>query len=306
MELEEFNCHFSDEITQKIKLFARRALLSAGYDCLIVEEKENKKRAFCTHCKKWVEIPEDNRHTGSPQYIRKRGYQGVKYAGFEKGKIQICKSCRKRLNVYHAWRLDLGQLNVALSISIWQKSRIDKQAITMRRIEVNRSFSTKEIVKDTFVEMERYLFRMGKKTLRTKKRIYFYPTGESNYRAAEYGFVKSIKDRAAYNFSFTSIDPIAGEYFMDMTGFDHAIANTPFQYCSYKLVDLSSYQGRCGFDKGYPELLVQYLDLYSTRPWVEILIKNRLSSLIEEKLRDGEFRNVIDWRSSSIGRAVRK
>ena len=69
MELEEFNRHFSDEITKKIKLFARRALLSACYDCLIVEDKENKKRAFCTHCKKWVEIPEDNRHTGSPQYI---------------------------------------------------------------------------------------------------------------------------------------------------------------------------------------------------------------------------------------------
>lgn len=306
MELEEFNRHFSDEITKKIKLFARRALLSACYDCLIVEDKENKKRAFCTHCKKWVEIPEDNRHTGSPQYIRKCKYNGDQFAGSEPGKIQTCPSCRKSYNVYHAWRLDLSQLNAAISISIWQKSRIDKQAITMRRIEVNRSFSTKAIVQDTFVEMERYLFRMGEKTLRTKKIIYFHPLPESKYRAVEGGFVKSIKDRAAYNFPFSRMDPLAGEYFMDMTGFDHAIANTPFQYCSYKLVELSGYQQRHGFNQGYPEFLVQYLDLYSAKPWVEILIKNRLSELVAEKVRGKGFPNVIDWRATSIGRAVRR
>ena len=72
MTNKEFSSHFSDTFTPEIKSFGRETLLKEGFDCLIVTDKEDKEKAYCTHCKKWVKIPGDNLHSGSPRTAWRR------------------------------------------------------------------------------------------------------------------------------------------------------------------------------------------------------------------------------------------
>lgn len=307
MELEEFNRHFSDAYTQDIKRFARRALLSAGFDCLIVPDKENKSQAYCTHCGKMVSIPENNKHTGSPRYLRRLYYYGSEKIDLVRSpdKIQMCPACKNKYSVYHEWRMDMSSLNGTISISIWAKSKIDKNAITMRRIEIDRSYFNDTKSTDRYHEVERYLFRPGEKALRTKDQAMFYSWAGREYdNTKRSGFIKNVVDRAAYTFSFANPDPIQGNYFMDMSSFEHAIKDTPYQYCVYKKLDLSHYDVQRGFMEGYPELLVQYIELFSKCPWVEVLVKNGMENIIEDKLQSKAYPNILNWRAKSLARAI--
>ena len=96
MYIEEFHRHFSNEYTKEIKRFVRRAILASGMDCLVAQDRENKRKAYCTHCGKVVEIPENNRHTGSPQYLRKMHYRGYGDVACDPGKIQTCPLCMNK------------------------------------------------------------------------------------------------------------------------------------------------------------------------------------------------------------------
>lgn len=306
MYIEEFHHHFSDEYTKEIKRFTRRAILASGMDCLVVQDRENKRKAYCTHCGKVVEIPENNRHTGSPQYLRKMHYRGYGDVACDPGKIQTCPLCMNKYNVYHEWRMDLSALDGTVSISIWAKSKIDKTAITMRRIEVDRRYFNGKVDNYRYREVERYLFRPGEKALRMKNETNFYTWAKWENVDTNWKFVKVIKDRAANCYSPINPDPLKGSYFMDMNSFKRAIKDTEYQYCEYKELDLSNFFAQKGFKERYPDLLVQYIDLFSRSQWVEVLIKNGMGRIIEEKLRNKAYPRILNWRAKRLARAVFK
>lgn len=148
-----------------------------GFDYLIVTDREDKEKAYCTHCKKTVKIPGNNLHTGSPRNAWRRERDACCHAGYmsmpeeelqrrkriEARKIMKCPSCGCMLHVYHQWRMDMGQLDGTASISVWAKSKVDPSAVVMRRIEINRDFGNDpdHVVKDEYIEAERYLFRIA-------------------------------------------------------------------------------------------------------------------------------------------------
>ena len=145
MSAAEFAGHFANGFTKEIKDFATESILKEGFDCLIVTDREDKEKAFCTHCKKWVKIPGDNLHTGSPRYLREEekrnayychaGYGGIpeeehrRRLEIRNRKIKKCPSCGFNFNVYHQWRMDMGQLDGTVSISVWAKSKADPAAV---------------------------------------------------------------------------------------------------------------------------------------------------------------------------------
>ena len=292
MTKSEFARHFSKAYTDEIKSFAKRAFWGSGDNYLIVKDKENKRRAFCTYCKKWVNIPEDNKHKDSVR----------------------CPYCGYSFTVMHVWRNSLYNLENTISLSVWEKSKVEPGAIVMRRIEVWRDFgftSTRKVpVLDVYMEAERYLFRPGKKALRMKyTRLYGEFTKHSDDWTKHHQtmFIKTVKDRAANSYSFMNPDPLHGWYFMDMDSFVKAIQGTPYQYCAYNLIDLGESYFMMGVSGTfYPERLVQYLDLFSTRPWVEILVKNGLANIVAEKIQGECYAGTINWAGKTIAQAVKR
>ena len=292
MTKSEFARHFSKSYTDEIKSFAKRAFWGSGDNYLIVKDKENKSRAFCTYCKKWVKIPENNKHKDSVR----------------------CPYCGYSFTVMHVWRNSLYNLENTISLSVWEKSKVEPGAIVMRRIEVWRDFGftcgRKEPVKDVYMEAERYLFRPGQKAVRLKyTRLYgeFSKHREDWTKHRQTLFIKTVKDRAANSYSFMNPDPLHGWYFMDMDSFEKAIQGTPFQYCAYRLIPLGeSYLmiGTSGIF--YPEHLVEYLDLFSTRPWVEILVKNGMANIVAEKIQGECYTGTINWGGKTIAQAVKR
>lgn len=323
MTNKEFSSHFSDSFTAEIKSFGRETLLKEGFDCLIVTDKEDKEKAYCTHCKKWVKIPGDNLHTGSPRSIQRREYREYCcHAGYsmiseselqrrkdiEERKSQTCPECGWKLSVYHQWRMDMSCLDGVVSISVWDKSRVDPAAVVMRRIEISRHYGNdgKNIVKDTFIEAERFLFRMGHKTVRQNcVAVMFSKKSEKWYTGKK--FVKSVRDSAFRQTNFAYYDKVEGHYRMNVGSLLRATDGTPYQYLfdgggSNYLSCYDQYEYR----ESYPLYVVNYMDLYSLRPWIEVLIKNGMENLVLEHIRGKGCRGAICWGAKTIKSAVKR
>ena len=322
MSTVEFAGHFANGFTKEIKDFATESILKEGYDCLIVTDREDKEKAFCTHCKKWVKIPGNNLHTGSPRYLREEekrnaydchaGYGGMPEEEIERRKkiqdhkIKECPSCGHAYNVYHQWRMDMGWLDGTVSISVWAKSKVDPAAVVMRRIEISRHFggSAEDVVKDTFVEAERYLFRMGHKTIRQKSEADWSNKRQRMIRRKR--FVKRIADRAQCSSNTMWTDYVGGHYRMDVHSLLEAVTGTPYQYLLYNGGSYVNHYDRYAFRDSYPLYIVNYMDLYSLHPWVELLIKNGMDNMVMDHIRKRGCANAICWGAKTIKSAVRR
>ena len=335
MTKKEFAGHFSDAFTPEIKAFGRETLLKEGFDCLIVTDREDKEKAYCTHCKKWVKIPGDTIHTGSPRSIqateRRRYYNrccshGVwakteetiemeraeeeRRKAIEERKLAVCPECGLRFNVYHQWRMDMGQLDGTVSISVWANSKVDPAAVVMRRIEIKRNYGNDDepVVEDTYKEAERYLFRMGHKTVRQNCRaLKCREDPETNGWRYVYvkKFIKSISDRAVRQ-SIMWTDYIKGNYRMDIGSLQAAIRGTPYDYLfkgeNGYIRNYRSYEYR----EGYPLHTVRLMDLYSLHPWIEVLIKNGMDNIVMDHLRGEGCVSAICWRAKTLKSAVKR
>lgn len=337
MTNKEFSSHFSDTFTPEIKSFGRETLLKEGFDCLIVTDKEDKEKAYCTHCKKWVKIPGDTIHTGSPKSIQaaeRREYNmhcchgawGMTEADIElekadeerretikKRKYAWCPECKNRYNVYHQWRMDMSQLDGTVSISIWAKSKVEPGAVVMRRIEIERNYGNGDepVVKDTYTEAERYLFRMGKKTVRQECRprrewVFVNKTGTWRKVKRQRRFIKSIIDRAVRQSTVMWSDYVKGHYRMNIASLKTAIRNTPYQYLfTGKSNYIRNYE-HYPYRESYPLYTVNLMDLYSLRPWVELLLKNGMENIVIDHVRKIGHSGAICWGAKSIKSAVKR
>lgn len=325
MTNKEMNMHFTEKFTKKIKEFARMAFYVAGLDCLIVPDKEDKEKAYCTHCRKWVTIPGNNRHTGSPEYLRRHRHE-LYYRSEEKkehddaGKVQKCPNCGKELNIYHGWRMYLDKLNATISISVFEKSKTEPGAITMRRIEVSRRFKDVDkngkfifghMIEDKYLDAERYLFRMGEKAIRQKRTCltYEYAYGFKKRCKHKYFFIKRINDVAAYTYSYVRGDPVRGEYYLDIQSFIEAIKQTPYQYlipADEDIQDLFDISRPGKFRIGYPIHLVKLLNMYSMHPWIELMNKNGMKKIIEDRLQGEGCFGGINWAAKTAKSAFKK
>ena len=323
MTNKEFSSHFSDSFTAEIKSFGREALLKEGFDCLIVTDKEDKEKAYCTHCKKWVKIPGDNLHTGSPKtaWRRERDSQYCTAAylcipeeerqrrmAIKERKNAVCPSCKFKLSVYHQWRMDMGQLDGTVSISVWAKSKVDSAAVVMRRIEIERYYGNDadHIVKDTFREAERYLFRMEHKTVRQKCNVERWSKKNKRwYTGKEY--VNSIRDSAFRQSNFAYYDKVEGHYRMNVGSLLSATDGTQYQYL-FQGGDRNylNHYDKYEFRDSYPLYVVNYMDLYSRHPWIELLIKNGMDNLIIDHIRGEGCRGGINWAAKNIKNAVKR
>jgi len=326
MTNKEFASHFSDTFTPEIKAFGREALLKEGMDCLIVTDRGDKEKAYCTHCKKMVKIPGDNMHTGSPRnaWRREREQSCYCHAGYgmipeaelqrrkeiARRKEQTCPECGWKLSVYHQWRMAMSQLNGTVSISVWEKSKVDPGAVVMRRIEIFRSYGndTESIVKDTFTEAERYLFRMGHKTVRQNCHCL-----ETKYKNGKWStrrirkFVKSIRDSAFRQSNSFYYDHLEGRYRMNIGSLLRAIKDTPYQYLFQggERNYLNHYD-QYEFRSSYPLHTVNYMDLYSLHPWIELLIRNGMDNLVIDHIRGKGCKGAICWAAKNIKSAVKR
>ena len=337
MTNKDFSSHFSDKFTPGIKAFGKKALLIEGFDCLIVTDREDKEKAYCTHCKKWVTIPANTVHTGSPKSIQaaeRRNYNmhcchgawGMTEAGIEKEKAKkerrlaienrkhaICPVCKNTYEVYHQWRMNMSQLDGYISLSVWDKSKTEPGAVVMRRIEILREYGngTEPVVTDTYRDAERYLFRMGHKTVRQNcvpwvKYRDVWCKGEWRKVKQQKFFVKSIIDRAVRQSTVMWSDYVHGHYCMDVGSLKAAIRGTPYKYLfngkqSY-LKNYRQYEWR----DGYPLYVVALMDLYSLHPWVELLLKNGMENIVINHIRRTGCKNAICWAAKSIKSAVKR
>ena len=337
MTNKEFSSHFSDTFTPEIKAFGRETLLKEGFDCLIVTDKEDKEKAYCTHCKKWVKIPGDTIHTGSPKSIQaaeRREYNrhcchgawGMTEGDIElekadeerrlaikRRKYALCPECGHTFNVYHQWRMDMSQLDGTVSISIWAKSKVEPGAVVMRRIEIERNYGNGDepVVKDTYKEAERYLFRMGKKTVRQNcnpKGHWGYDENKGWYlkKPGKYrSFIKSIIDRAVRQSTVMWSDYVKGHYRMNIASLKTAIRNTPYQYLfTGKSNYIRNYE-HYPYRESYPLYTVNLMDLYSLHPWVELLLKNGMENIVMDHVRKIGHSGAICWGAKSIKSAVK-
>lgn len=325
MTNKEFSSHFSDTFTPEIKAFGRETLLKEGFDCLIITDKEDKEKAYCTHCKKWVKIPGDNLHTGSPRNAWRRereescychsGYAMIPEAELQRRKDikarkeKTCPECGYTFNVYHQWRMAMSQLDGTVSISVFDKSKVQPDAVVLRRIEINREYGNDaaHVVKDTFEEAERYLFRMGHKTVRQK--CHYLETKYKNgaWRSRKIRkFVKSIRDSAFRQTSFIYYDKVEGHYRMDVGSLLKATDDTPYQYLFQESDNYISCYDKYEHRVSYPLYVVNYMDLYSLHPWIELLIKNGMENLVMEHIRGNGCKGAICWSAKSIKSAVER
>ena len=338
MTNKEFSSHFSDTFTPEIKAFGRETLLKEGFDCLIVTDKEDKEKAYCTHCKKWVKIPGDTIHTGSPksiqaaerrEYNRHCCHHGVwgmtegdielekadeeRRQAIKRRKYALCPECGHTFNVYHQWRMDMSQLDGTVSISIWAKSKVEPGAVVMRRIEIERNYGNGDepVVQDTYKEAERYLFRMGKKTVRQECRprrewVFVNKTGIWRKVKRQRRFIKSIIDRAVRQSTVMWNDYIKGHYRMNIASLKTAIRNTPYQYLfTGKRNYIRNYE-HYPYRESYPLYTVNLMDLYSLRPWVELLLKNGMENIVIDHVRKIGHSGAICWGAKSIKSAVKR
>ena len=338
MTNKEFSSHFSDSFTEEIKSFGRETLLKEGFDCLIVTDKEDKEKAYCTHCKKWVKIPGDTIHTGSPKSIQaaeRRRYNNrcchgtwglteeliemeraekKRREAIEERKLAVCPECGFRFNVYHRWRMNMGQLDGTVSISVWAKSKVDPAAVVMRRIEIKRNYRNSEepVIEDTYREAERYLFRMGHKTIRQNcrpLRHYEYDK-KTGWKCIEAGrkkfFVKNIIDRAVRQSNVMWTDYIKGHYRMNIGSLKAAIRETPYYYLfkgeNGYIRNFQSYEYR----ESYPLHTVRLMDLYSLHPWIEVLIKSGMDNIVMDHLRGEGCGGAICWGAKTLKSAVKR
>lgn len=338
MTNKEFSSHFSDTFTPEIKSFGRETLLKEGFDCLIVTDKEDKEKAYCTHCKKWVKIPGDTIHTGSPKSIQaaeRREYNrhcchavwGMTEGDIElekadeerrlaikRRKYALCPECGCTFNVYHQWRMDMSQLDGTVSISIWAKSKVEPGAVVMRRIEIERNYGNGDepVVKDTYREAERYLFRMGKKTVRQNcnpRGHWAYDKNKGWYlkkAGRNRSFIKSIIDRAMKQSTVMWSDYVKGHYRMNIASLKTAIRNTPYQYLFTGIRNYIRNYEHYPYREGYPLYTVNLMDLYSLHPWVELLLKNGMENIVIDHVRKIGHSGAICWGAKSIKSAVKR
>ena len=338
MTNREFASHFSDKFTPEIKAFGKETLLTEGFDCLIVTDKEDKEKAYCTHCKKWVKIPANTIHTGSPKSIQAaerryynmhccHGAWGMTEAEIEiekaaeelreikkKRKYAWCPECKKKYNVYHQWRMDMSQLDGTVRISIWAKSKVEPDAVVMRSINIERNYGNGDepVVKDTYKEAERYLFRMGKKTVRQNcnpKGHWEYDENKGWYlkKPGKYrSFIKSIIDRAVRQSTVMWTDYIKGHYRMDITSLKAAIRKTPYYYLFNGRSNYIDHYKSYEYRENYPIYAVGLMNLYSLHPWIELLIKNSMLNIVIDHIRGEGCSQAICWGAKSIKSAVKR
>ncbi len=324
MTNKEFSGHFSDAFTPEIKAFAKDTLLKEGFDCLIVTDRNDKEKAYCTHCKKMVKIPADNLHAGSPRYAWRRSkIQGCWHGAYgipeeelqrrediKARKEMRCPCCGNMLTVYHQWRMAMSQLDGTVSITVWDKSKVEPGAVVMRRIEIYRHYGNdaKRVIQDTFTEAERYLFRMGHKTVRQNCNYVTYKFKDDKwiYRRTR-KFVKSIRDSAFRQSNSMYYDRVQGHYRMDIGTLLKAIQDTPYQYLFQggERNYLNHYD-RYEFRTSYPLYTVSYMDLYSLHPWIELLIRNGMENLVIDHIRGRGCQGAICWAAKTIKSAVKR
>lgn len=325
MTNKEFSSHFSDKFSPEIKSFGRETLLKEGFDCLIVTDKEDKEKAYCTHCKKWVKIPGDNLHSGSTRTAWRRerdshyctaAYLNIpeeelrRREAYKARKEATCPSCKYTLSVYHQWRMDMSQLDGTVSITVFAKSKVQPDAVVLRRIEIYREYGNDagHVVKDTFSEEERYLFRMGRKTVRQKCHYL-----ETKYKNGKWSsryirkFVNSIRDSAFRQSNFAYYDKVEGHYRMNIGTLLDAIEGTPYQYLfAGGERNYLNHYNQYEFRDSYPLYVVSYMDLYSLHPWIELLIKNGMDNLVIDHIRGKGCKGGINWAAKSIKSAVKR
>ena len=190
----------------------------------------------------------------------------------------------------------------------------------MRRIEVSRRFKDvgkngkihfAHMIEDQYLDAERYLFRMGKKAIRQKRTclVSEYTYGFKKKRRPKYFFIKRINDAAGYTDNYMRGDPVRGEYYFDIESFAEAIKKTPYQYLfstDESIWDEFDITRPGKFRIGYPIHLVKLLNMYSMHPWIELMKKNGMGNIIEDRLQgEGSF-GGINWAAKTAKTAFKK
>ena len=110
-------------------------------------------------------------------------------------------------------------------------------------------------------------------------------------------FDRKLNDVAfrSENGGFGASQWFRGNCYNCMDSFNEAIIGTHLQYCQAGALDLDVYRTRDKLN------LIHYIDLYLKHPWVEMLIKMHLKSLIEDYIKSHDYavyQGTLNWRAS--------
>lgn len=282
MNLRAFEKHFTTKITPEIKAFAARTILKAKDNYLIVLDKNRPQKAFCTACGQSLTIPDyvgDKKVTHKMPLYCLQNYMSYSAAMDHK---EQCKNCLAYFPVVHAWRTSgLDRYQFTALLNIYEKSRINGQAITCRTIEFTRFYSLDGSHKDTYKEQAWYLFEAGKSA------VEYRLTAEFNSRKPGWEYRKTQVQRVNDISHLVEFDNKVNHKLTDTESFKRAAAGTAFQYCCFEMLDLQMVYKN--------DLLIPYLNLFSKHPLVEVLIKMGLDNFVSQTLKGCRTNSVINW-----------
>lgn len=152
---------------------------------------------------------------------------------------------------------------------------------------------------------------MGEKAIRQKRTCLTadYVYGFKKRCKHKYFFIKRINDVAAYTYNYVRGDPLRGEYYLDILSFIDAIKQTPYQYlipADEDIQDLFDISRPGLFRIGYPINLVKLLNMYSMHPWIELMNKNGMKNIIEDRLQGEGCFGGINWAAKTAKSAFKK
>ncbi|MBE7682046.1 PcfJ domain-containing protein [Paenibacillus sp. P13VS] len=251
----EFEKHFPEKIsTALVKYVTDTVLLKSRY--LFYKTAGGIQVAYCTHCQK--------QHCPEAKLKHKQK------------ELATCPKCGSECEV-RSHGMSRKYLFDSAVLIWYEKSIINKEAITARVITVSRDYSgdyTKVETHYNVVHM--YLFEPRKST------------------AYVYGKEKSkVKSPFEKHYGYGS-----WRKFRDLDNIRKAVKDTPFQYSTWEKYTDSG---------GYYSIndMVEFFDHYTRYPCIEYLTKAGFSNLVRAKLSGSGTYGAVHWRGKTLPAVLR-
>lgn len=255
MDRYEFQRHFPEKISQElVKFVTDKVLLKSRY--LFYKTTKGIQVAYCTHCQK-------QHCPGTKLKHKQKELVNCPKCGSE---CEVRSHGMSRKNLYDS------------AVLIWyEKSALDKRAITARVISVGRDYSGDYTKVETgYNTSQMYLFESGRTT------------------AYEYGNErKSVKSPFEKHYGYGS-----WRKFRDLANIRKAVKGTPFQYSTWEnYTDMGGYYS--------VNDMVEFFDHAARYPCIEYLTKAGFGNLVRAKLSGKGTYSAIHWKGKTLPAVLR-
>lgn len=261
----EFKEHFPETTSKSLVNFVNNVVLK--HSRYIFTWREGRKQfGYCTHCQsEFITSDHDNG-------------KALKH-----GQTTCCPNCKSKCGV-QASGISRKYMRDYAAFVWYEKSVIDRQAITARVIRVYRDYSGDyRSVKTMFQCSDMYLFEQGKST------YYRYEWG---------GWEKRKKVFSAFDSTLSGEQWQYKKKFHSLANIRRAVKGTVFQYSTWERY--VKYR-----NPYYVSDMVEFFDLAARYPCIEYLTKLGFEKLVWAKLYGENTYGAVNWRGKTIEKVLR-